>query len=137
MNLPGRKFFTGETVFSDWFPRGGDNMIFRAERITIRSDATPSIKVTISVFTKKATEVGDGDEVVDTAPSPDVPYTIVLDDSSAAIEQEVIISGDGSAGVNGLEEMVRFKCVCSNGDDDDYVQIRIFPPVFFDQAYTS
>ena len=137
MNIPGRLFRTGETVFSDWFPRGGDNMIFRGERIAIRSDATPSIKVTISVFTKKATETGDGDEVVDTTPSPDTPYTIVLDDSSDPIEQEIIISGDGSAGVNGLEEMVRFKCVCTNGGDGDYVLLRIFPPVFFDQAYTS
>lgn len=134
MNLPGRLFRTAETVFSDWFPRGGDNMIFRAQRIASKSDGTPSIKVTISVYTKNENEVGDGELVVDTTPSPDVPYTIVLDDTSD-IEQEVIISGDGAAGVNGLLEMVRFKVECTNGDEGDYLVLRIFPPVFFDQAH--
>jgi len=33
--------------------------------------------------------------------------------------------------------LVRFKCVCANGNADASVLFRIFPPVFFDQAYTA
>ena len=135
MNLPGRKLLSGETVFSDWFPRGGDNLIFRAQRMSDRSVGSPDINVTISVYTKSHEDVGEGSQVVDTTPSPDVPYTIVLNHSSD-IEQEIIISGDGSLGVNGLKDMVRFKCVCANGGDGDFILMRIFPPVFFDQAQT-
>jgi hypothetical protein len=140
MNLPGRRLFKGDTIYSDWFPRGGDNMIFRAQRLAVVDSASPdAVTVTITVYTKNSHDTtGPGLPVKNTDVTGDPDYAIVLSAGSEEIEQTIIVSGDSeTAPVDGLLELVRFKCVCANGNADASVLFRIFPPVFFDQAYTA
>ncbi len=58
MQIPGRRFSNNDKILTDWAPRGGDNMIIRADRVA--STASGSCRVTIRVITKNADESGEG-----------------------------------------------------------------------------
>ena len=99
------------SVFSPWFPRGGDNLLATLEVIE-RDTAT----LTVRVFTKNSEDSGDGDDA----------------DSS------VTISG-GAPGrtteewEGNLEELVRYKFTVA-GTTGKWTLFRMLPPVWFDDV---
>jgi len=125
MNVPGRKYFATEVVWSDWFPRGGDNMIVRAQAI----DNNGTVDLDVAVFTKNSDDPGPGSAVKNSS-SP-----VVLSVARATrTVQEVIVT---SSATEGCEEMVRYKLsAASTGEPgaDEWVMVRLFPPIFYDTA---
>lgn len=117
MNIPGRKYFDGESVFSDWFPRGGDNMILRAEAID-RSPETPGLDLKIEVWTKNADQNTDG-------ASAGTGWDLTVGSGVGELIKE-------STSSTGLKELVRYKL--STTGTGDWILARIFPPIFFDSA---
>jgi hypothetical protein len=59
MNMPGRKYFEDESIYSDWFRRGGDDMLLRVELIDW-IDVSSAITLTIQIFTKNTETTGNG-----------------------------------------------------------------------------
>ena len=130
MNMPGRKYFQSEAVYSDWFPRGGDDAFFRAERIDKSGELMDLI---IEFYTKNTEDTGDGKPVVITNP---IKITLLGGTTDPAIEEVLIRSVDGTSGGNpkGFHELVRLKITTDQGVAGDWMLARIFPPIFFDRA---
>lgn len=134
MNIPGRKYFKDEIVLSDWFPRGGDNAIFRVERI----DSTGSVKLMVTFLTKNTEEEGNGEEILD-APLGD-GYEITLHPADDGKIRQVFIPSETTPVDDpplGLKELVRLKFQSIGvgaSNKEDWVLARCFPPIFFDDA---
>lgn len=125
MEFPGRTLQAGESVLSDWLPRGGDNAIFRAQLVAAElSGADPVGTVSIKVLTKNSEEPGDGAEITAAAMS------FTTTDDVGDIKEELVISTAGSSASTGIMEMLRYKVECTNG----WMRVSVFPPVFFDSA---
>lgn len=125
MNFPGRRFKDGEVIYSEWFPRGGDNAVLRAEKID-HSGTTISVK--FNVYTKNADDTGDGASVTD---GVGTAYELKIDQASSGI-QELVIESQGST--QGFEELLRVKATVSGSSGDDWLLGRLFPPVFYEGA---
>lgn len=101
-------------VYSDWFERKGDNLLFTADLV-----AQYQGELTVRVYHKDLDDTSNGTA----AGSP-----IVL---SSAMR--------GSSRALGLKELVRYKFVCvttaSSGQTDvDRVLFRMLSPVWFDKV---
>ena len=120
MQIPGRTYFSGEEIFSDWFPRGGDGIILRAEII---DEKNATMEVKIDIMTKNNGDPGNG-----TATG----WTLTLDDPDDF--EELIKVSDVSGGPDGLKQQVRLKIYTASGSAGDWSVVRIFPPIFFDAA---
>jgi hypothetical protein len=131
MNIPGRKYFYDEVVYSDWFPRQGDDMILRVELIDQSSSGT-SLDVDVAVFTKNTEDTGDGAAV--TAASPSINSVTMEAVSSPADQAALIKTIYVQSDANGLKELVRVKCSASNGNAGDWLELRIHAPIFFNGA---
>jgi hypothetical protein len=131
MSIPGRKLFLGEKIYTDWFQRGGDNIIVRADKVASSGTTTATIKV----FTKNTEDTGDGNAVEDGSGSA-LSFTVTS--ASTDVEELIIQSAATSddSHPKGLLELVRLEIeVTSTGSDpSDYVQVRLFPPIFFNAA---
>jgi len=125
-NIPGRIINKGDEFYTDWFPRGGDGIIVRAERI---DGVGSELDLTIETYTKAAETAGVGVKVDDGTGGWDL---LVAGDSSG-IREKLMIST--SSAPNGLRELVRFRLSTgATGSSGDWMRIRIFPPIFFDKA---
>jgi hypothetical protein len=128
MNFQGRRFRKDEAIYSEWFERGGDNAIIRAEMINA-DVATGSITVTFTFYTKNRDETGDG-TVVSIDGVDD--YELEISDTDSAVQQVIIVSST-TAG-RGFEELVRIKASVTAGSDDNWLLGRLFPPVWYDAS---
>ena len=137
MNIPGRKYFNGEIVLSDWFPRGGDNAIFRVERIASSSSPTGGVKLLVTFNTKNMEDEGDGAEIIDPNGGGEGYFIVLNPGDDGVIGQTLILSETSGSDVVGMKEMVRLKFQAidaGSGTEKDWVMARCFPPIFFDDA---
>lgn len=112
---------TDTTVFSPWFPRGGDKLLATLEVVAV-SGAT----VKVELFTKNSEDPDDGDPA-DTGGSP----VNITRSSAGRTTQEW---SDEEASTIGIEELVRYKYTVSGSASSDWVLFRMLPPVWFDAA---
>ena len=97
------------TVYSPWFPKGGDNLRVSAELVAVNA-AT----ITVKVYSKARDVTGDGSVV-----SP-VSSNIALN-----------AVGRDTKEYTGLNELVRYGFECS-GSTGEWGLFRALPPVWFD-----
>lgn len=131
--LPGRRIEATEVVFTDWFPRGGDNIIMRAQAIDRAETSTLGVKITL--YTKNSGDTGDGSAVQESGSSTEVSLNLGV--SSVVVQQKIFESAATAATANkGLLELVRYKVEATGGSaaDGKWVSIRLFPPIFFDKG---
>lgn len=122
MDIPGRRFDFGKSLWTEWFDRGGDGIIVRAEALNWVT--TSSLTLYIDVYSKKSTEPGDGSQVGS--------WRLTL--SAAAGVQQAIYTSAASEASAGMYDMVRLKVSTNAGSAGDWIVARIFPPIFFDKA---
>ena len=121
MELPGRRFAAGETIYSDWYPRGGDNLILRTENI----DSNGSPTVTIKVYTKNDDETGDGDIILSDAVTGD-EWSLSLA-STDSIKTGLLTSGKSTSGIDGMKQQVRLVVEITGTGTDTWMLARVFP----------
>ena len=121
--IPGRRMSSGDSFYTDWTTRGGDSLLLRAEVIQLVGSGT---KITIDVESREEPGATEG------STSPTYPST----PSVMTIETEAVGTAYYEAGATtGLENNVRLKVSCTGGTaGSDYCVVRVFPPVFFDNA---
>ncbi len=134
MQIPGRRFMKDDKVLTDWMPRGGDNVILRGDRVSSNPSASAGITVTIRVFTKNNDETGDGIAVQQSGSSTALSFTVDYNDTTV---QELVVNSVAtttSSNPKGLKQMLRLELVATGGGDDDWTEIRLFSPIFFNAA---
>lgn len=129
MNIPGRTFLTGESFYTDWMPRNGDDAIFRAQLTALQG----SVDTTIKIYTKNREDTTNGEVVQDSTPTD---YDFGFDSGASAGDTSQVIVQSVNTANRGLKELVRFK-IDVQGDPGDYHTIRIFPPVWMDRGITT
>jgi hypothetical protein len=129
MNIPGRRYFGGDEVYSDWFPRGGDSVLIRVQKV--QSDSTTSdANVTVTLVTKNSEDPGNGDPVTFSS----TPAALVVSGTATTTaDDEVITLQVNSSTTEGLKELLRLK-VTVDGTAAEWTAVRILPPIFFDIA---
>ena len=113
---------TGTTysVFSPWFPKGGNNL--RASMELVKSAASGD-SVKLEVFTKNVEDSGNGTAV-------GTSFTISGSDVGTANQRK-------TGAFNGVvKEMVRYRFTV-NGSSGNWLLFRALPPVWFDDVSTS
>jgi hypothetical protein len=125
--LPGLRLFSGDVYYGAWSPRRHDNMIARAECVDL--DTTGG-KVTITFYTKNKDDPGDG-VLVENGEDVPVAFKLVVDTKGAVTGTLVDSSSVSSFG---MKEIVRCRYTWSGGSSGDWLLLRQFPFVFFDDA---
>lgn len=110
----GRTFQGGESVFSDWFPRGGDNAIVRTQLIAEEASAAGNLE--IELFTRKSDEQGVGTMIGST-------ITLTSGGDEGTVQTVVQIGG--------FEDLVRIKV---SKLSTKWMTAQVFPLVFFDSV---
>jgi len=133
-NIPGRRISHGDSFYTDWFSRGGDSMLLRGETIIRSSTGNPAGTVKIEVITRA--EPGATETTI--APTY-VPSGSDLSLAAAAVYtgywRATTAGGSGTPFVpNSLQAQIRLKLTFVSGSAGDYLVVRIFPPIFFDNA---
>ena len=113
---------SGNTVFSPWFPRGGDYLIASAD-VSDSSSSSPTL--TIQVFTKNREDTGDGTDASATTGTK-IDYT----SGATGIQHDEWPGGTGAS--DGIKELVRYKFSVTGGTASDWFLFRMLPPVWFD-----
>lgn len=134
MQIPGRRFMKDQKVLTDWIPRGGDNVIVRADRVASNPSSGSGVTVTIMVRTKNSDETGDGHAVQESGGSTALSFTVSNTDTTV---KELVINSVATSSASapkGLEQMIRLELLATGGDTDDWTEIRLFPPIFFNAA---
>ena len=136
MNFQGRRFKKDEKIFSEWFPREGDNAVFRAQAVDRVGSTT---KVTFKFYTKNSDVVGNG-AVVDKPPAAGGgAYTLVIDDPDPTGDHgftELVIKSETTTG-EGFDELVRLEAHCEGSAATDWLLCRFFTPIFYNWAVPS
>ncbi|MCB9583768.1 MAG: hypothetical protein H6718_00130 [Polyangiaceae bacterium] len=125
MDLPGTRFFKGDSIYGPWIPREGDNLIFRIEKVDTSPASGSSVEATFTIYTKDSETTGDGSVISG--------VSIVITDGTAQFS-ELLIQSVTSGTPFGLDELVRWKCVVGGDTDGEWLLLRLFPAVFFDDA---
>lgn len=134
MRIPGRRFMKDDKVLTDWISRTGDNVILRGDRVSSNPSASAGVTVTIRVLTKNSDETGDGLAVQQAGTSTPLSFTIDYDDT---VVRELVVTSVATAtpsNPKGLKQLLRLELVATGGGDDDWTEIRLFPPIFFNSA---
>jgi hypothetical protein len=100
------------TLYSPWFPRGGDEGVFTYELMVSEGGGTFSV----DVLDKNTEDTGDGVS------------------ASASFSQVGSTDFHTSEPVPKLEELVRFKYVLTTESADATVLFRMLAPTWFSQA---
>ena len=125
--IPGRRISYGESFYTDWFPRGGDCALLRAQALF--KETTSGASVYISLETRS--EEGTSDPTMDTYYPSSAPKLLKL--TATGVKTAIYLATSGSnAPMRGFQEQVRFKVTLNGGSKGDYYDIRVFPPIFFD-----
>ena len=105
----------GQTVYSPWFPRGGDNLRATLEVVDIQGTGAT---LTVSVFTKNSEDTSNGADA-------DSSVSFIETDAGRVTKEWV------AQGAKGLKEMVRYK-FAATATEDGWVLFRMLTPVWFD-----
>ena len=107
------------TVFSPWFPRGGDYGIFTLELVSISSNSA-NLSLAVQLVNKNSSETGNGDNI---------GSAITRTGSNGAGRSQ----GDITAG---FEELVRYKFTLqlSSGSGTNWAVFRMLAPVWYDKV---
>lgn len=125
MEIQGRQFQNGESLYSDWFSREGDNMLFRAQATSVATGG--SLKLTF--YTKNSDDAGDpSSAIID--PGTGTEYSVTVSDPTVNDGFNEVLISSSSVAANGIKELVRIKAECTG----NWITARFFPPVFFDSA---
>lgn len=125
--IPGKVLFFGEEILTDWFPRGGDNIIMRAQVI----DRDGTVGLEVYLVTKNEETTGEGSIVKESNGTTDVK--LATGTSSTAVTSKIFSSAATGSGANkGILEMVRYKLKVTGGSTGNSLTSRLFPPIFFD-----
>lgn len=108
----------GDSVYSPWFPRRGDNVLATLDLIVI----TGSGKLKIDLFTKNSEDPGNGRLV-------DVSGTTNIDTNTVGRTTQEWKSATLSPG---LLELCRYKFSWDHGLAGDRALFRMLQPVWFD-----
>jgi hypothetical protein len=121
------RIYQGMTLYSPWFPRGGDFVVVSAECVRL-SGSEPSLK--IELFHKNADEPGDGVNVDTGTPAK----SLVL---NSVGRQSVDWKRSGT--LSGLKELVRYRFTMTGGEGEipDSMLFRLLPPVWYDATTTT
>jgi hypothetical protein len=125
MTAMGQRLQAGETLYSAWFPRGGDYAVFRAQLIDKAGADSPEI--TIKVFHKNKEDAGDG-SVLQVGGSTDVEI-----DLTDGLTDGTIVSADTgnfSSSEAPLKELVRLKFACTGS----WMRFQMLQPVWYNKA---
>lgn len=122
MNFQGRRYKTGEVIYSEWFERGGDNAVFMAEKV----DSSGTTTVLFNIYTKNSDDNTDGTIVKD---SGGTDYDLSITSTDTDVKKLVIESTTTSG--QGFKELLRLKATVTGGD---WLLGRFFPPTFYDAA---
>ncbi|MHC4515359.1 MAG: hypothetical protein ACYTGW_15180 [Planctomycetota bacterium] len=133
--LPGRRLEPGETIFTDWVYRGGDNVIIRAEAFQ-SENGNANTKITITFYTKNSEEIGEGNEILKAAVAYTMDVGPFISTDPFDIEETIITSTATTSATEpeGVEELIRCRLECANATGSGWVTARIFEPIFFDDA---
>ena len=104
---------SGYSIYSPWFPRGGDNM-----QASLQSVARSSGTLTVRVFTKKSEDAGDGTDA-------DGTKTISLADPGDPVS--AVWAGK-------LKDLVRFKYTVGGASAGDWIMFRSLTPTWYDEV---
>ncbi|MCB9871205.1 MAG: hypothetical protein H6837_15220 [Planctomycetes bacterium] len=124
MDLPGTRFFRGDSIYGPWIPREGDNLIFRIELVDASPASGSSVEATFTFYTKDSETTGDGSVISG--------VSVVIAAGTTQFSEVLIQSATGTP--FGLDELVRWKCVVAGDTDGEWLLLRLFPAVFFDDA---
>ncbi len=134
--IPGRKFFLGEELFTDWGSRGGDDMFVRAQMIDWDNNGGGGMTLRITLYTKNAEDAGPGDVVKDSAGTNELELILDPAGSNPTKVKQLLVQSVASTSsiAKGLKELVRLKIEAQDGASGEWIQIRLFPPLFFNRA---
>lgn len=117
-----QRLFKDDSVFSPWFPRGGDILIATVDVIDIPASGGT---LTVKVFTKTADDPGDGDDAAGVA-GTEISRTSA--EGAGQEDQEWV----AESLTPGLEDLVRYKFTFTASAATDSVLFRMLAPVWFD-----
>lgn len=123
--IDGTLIFQGTTVYSPWFPRGGDFVVVTAELVA-KSGSTPSLK--IELYHKDSSDTGDGDNVDSAGTPKNITLTTVGRTST---------DWAASGTISGFKELVRYKFTMSGSGGNDWSLYRLLPPQWYDTVDAS
>ena len=124
MTAMGQRLQAGETLYSAWFPRGGDYAVFRAQLIDLAGSGTPEITVTF--FHKNKEDAGDGAEL---APGGS-PAEIELGSGVGVGGVVSLDLGNVSGNAAPLKELVRLKFACTG----NWIRFQMLQPAWYSKA---
>jgi hypothetical protein len=110
------------TLYSPWFPRGGDHAIFGLE-VQAWSQSDPDTKLKIEVYHKKREESGDGalagsaSDKIEIASNASEPWRSTRDWGSV-----------------GFYDLVRFKITFTADSSTQWAIFRILAPIWYDSV---
>lgn len=111
--------FGGTTVYSPWFPRGGDYL-----RATVEAIKLTAAGLEVRVFTKKQEDTTSGADV-DSSASGKIATT-------GTTAGQIITHEWGPDTGNGINELVRYEFKNTASSSSDWILFRMLPPVWFD-----
>lgn len=120
--IPGRRVSSGETFRTDWMPRGGDCIVFRAE--VLYSSGSKGLSFALETRGEDGTTVTT---ITPTSPSTGLELTAV------GVGTCLYLATTSTTAGNGSQEQVRVVITCTAGDSTYHV-VRVFPLIFFDSA---
>jgi len=126
MTAMGQRLQAGETLYSAWFPRGGDYAVFRAQLIDKAGSGSPEIVTT--VYHKNKEDAGDGSILQVGGGSTDVE--IVLTDGMGNGQIVSADTGNYSSEEAPLKELVRLKFACTG----NWMRFQMLQPAWYNKA---
>jgi hypothetical protein len=123
MTAMGQRLQADETVYSAWFPRGGDYAVFRAQLIDKAASGTPSL--TITFYHKNQEDAGDGDEV-----SAGGGLDLELTNSNSPGDVASVDLGNVGGAAYPVKELVRLKLACSG----NWMRFQMLQPAWYNWA---
>ena len=124
MTAIGQRLQADESVYSAWFPRGGDYAVFRAQLIDKAGSGSPAI--TITFFHKNKEDAGDGTVLSPGGSTAELQLT----NSNSPGDVEAIDLGDFASSGGALLELVRLKFACTG----NWMRFQMLQPVWYNKA---
>lgn len=117
---------TSVSLYSPWFPRGGDYGLFTLEVTAIGGGGTPTL--TVEVYNKNSTDTGDGSLAAGN-----------MSFSRTTVGRTTVdyANGQGSTpAMAGFEELVRYKFTISGGaaNETTWATYRMLAPAWYDKV---
>ena len=124
VTIPGRRLDYGAVFYTDWIERGGDCLILRGD--LLQKDGAGASSVSVSAETR----------------SEDDPATVQTMTATQALSMTAVGSpytglwqaDSANTATKGVRSQVRFKVSCTDGAKGEFFVVRLFAPIFFDNA---